>query len=275
VLTPENEVRRVKLRQTGAGQYEGQFEARGTGSYLASVGGDGVEPATAGTSLSYPPEYRTTRANGLLMNQVAAMTGGLVNPPALEFFRLQERRVKSRLELWQILLWISVGLWLLDIGVRRLFLDDEQRAQIAAFFEPVLRIMRPLGAMFRRRGAADRTATAAATLGALQARRKATQARLAARNAELTERPTAEREQSPGSLTGLLKSAGGPSSAQPENRTTGTGSGGGSTGKERTASSTGTTGPTHTQATEEPGDQADRLSRLMEARRKARRLRGE
>jgi hypothetical protein len=234
-----------------------------------------VEPATAGTSLSYPPEYRTTRANGLLMNQVAAMTGGLVNPPALEFFRLQERRVKSRLELWQILLWMSVGLWLLDIGVRRLFLDDEQRAQIAAFFEPVLRIMRPLGAMFRRRGAADRTATAAATLGALQARRKATQARLAARNAELTERPTAEREQSPGSLTGLLKSAGGPSSAQPENRTTGTGSGGGSTGKEGTASSTGTTGPTHTQATEEPGDQADRLSRLMEARRKARRLRGE
>ncbi len=257
VLTPDNEVRKVRLRQTGAGQYEGEFEARGTGSYLASVGGDGVEPATAGASLSYPPEYRTTRANGLLLNQIAAMTGGKVDPTALEVFRPLDKPIESRLELWRILLWAAVVLWLLDIITRRVFLDEEQRAQLAAVVEPVLRWIRPLGGLFRWRSTGDRSASAAATLGALQARRRTTQARITARSADLVE----TEQISSGAVAERLHHS--PPTSSPQ-----------ASGPKPPPPAPNSS-PSAPEVPTDSIEEGDRMSRLLEARRKARIRRGE
>jgi uncharacterized membrane protein len=145
VLTPNQEVKRVRLRQTGAGQYEGTFPARESGSYLISVGGAGVEPATAGASLSYPPEYRTTRPNGLLLSQIASITGGRVDPAALDILRPLEQQATRKLDLLPWLLGAALALLLADIMARRLFLDEEQKAQLAAWFSPLLAPLRWMG----------------------------------------------------------------------------------------------------------------------------------
>ena len=134
VMTPGLDAKRLTLRQTGAGHYEAEFDAREVGTYLASVTGDKVDPATAGASVGYPPEYRSLKPNQILMEQITAATGGRMSPATKDFFRHDGARVQTVRGLWYHLLWLALLLFLADIAARRLFLDDEQRAQIRAFF---------------------------------------------------------------------------------------------------------------------------------------------
>lgn len=161
VITPGFQSRQVKLRQTAAGHYEGEFEAKEVGTYLASVSGDKVDPATAGASVSYPPEYLSSRSNHLLLSQLAAATGGKIDPLPRDIFRRDNQRIRSIHELWYHMLWLALLLFLADIAVRRVFLDAEQKEQLAAF----ARKMVPF---------ANRTASAGAgeTLDALKRRRR-------------------------------------------------------------------------------------------------------
>ncbi len=168
VVTPDLQTRRVTLRQTAAGHYEAEFDARGVGTYLASVQGKGVDAATAGASVGYPAEYRSLKPNQILMEQVASATGGRMNPAAGDFFRPGAAGVETVRELWYHLLWVALLLFLADIASRRLFLDEEQRAQIAAF-------ARRLVPARRGRQLAE---AAAGTLGVLKERRGEVKRRL-------------------------------------------------------------------------------------------------
>ena len=163
VVGADLEPRRVRLRQSSPGHYEAAFEARDVGAYIVSVAGEGVDTATAGASVSYSPEYRSLRTNSILAEQIAAVTGGRVAPPPADFFRPAGRAVVSPRDLWYHLVWLALMLFVADIAARRLFLDDEQRAQIAAFvgrFLPARRrvavepaVAEVLGALKARRGA--------------------------------------------------------------------------------------------------------------------------
>jgi uncharacterized membrane protein/type II secretory pathway pseudopilin PulG len=183
VMTPSLETKRVKLRQTAPGRYEAAFEAREVGTYLASVSGDNADPATAGTAVSYPPEYRSMRPNRMLMSQVAAATGGRVAPAPQDFFRIGDHRVETVREMWYHLVWMGLFLFVFDIGVRRLFLDEEQKAVIVAFARRLVPV----------RAAARRAAAAAATLDALKDRRDQLRHRRRAALAGATGVPTASR----------------------------------------------------------------------------------
>lgn len=162
VLRPDMESERVTLRQVGAGRYEGEFDARATGNYLTMVSGDGVDAATAGASVSYPEEFRASRPNHLLLSQIAAAAGGRMNPAPASFFRLEGGRVSTATDTWYHLLWVALLLFLCDIAVRRLTLDQEHMAQVRAAFARLVPFRQPAGA-----GTAE---GAAATLGALRDR---------------------------------------------------------------------------------------------------------
>ena len=226
VIGPDLEPRRVRLRQTSPGQYEAPFEARDVGAYIVSVAGEGVDTATAGASVSYSPEYRSLRTNRILAEQIASLTGGRVAPPPADFFRPAGRGVVSPRDLWQHLLGIALLLFVADIAARRLFLDEEQRAQIAALagrFLPTRRaaadpaVAEVLGALKARRGALrwrkgrDSSAAAPSGPGPEQDDLMATLARV--REARRAAPPAADRTEPPAAPPPPQADGGEPASA--------------------------------------------------------------
>jgi uncharacterized membrane protein len=127
----------IELQQTSPGRYEGTFPARSSGSYLVRIYGaedQGIMPATAGDSVSYPPEYRDLEPNQLLLNRIVDKTGGRLNPPLTELYKRENLNVKQRYDLWFWLLMAAVLLFPFDIAIRRIYLDEEQKTAIRAFF---------------------------------------------------------------------------------------------------------------------------------------------
>lgn len=263
VLTPSFETRKVRLRQTGAGQYQGEFEARETGTYLATAGGENAGTATAGTSVSYPPEYRATKPDFLLMNQIASATGGKMDPAVKDFFRLDGPRVEGARDLWWHLMWTALFLFVADIALRRVFLDEEQKAQIAAW----LRRLVPQ----RSRAGQLAAEAAAGTLGALKARRQAGTARraeafrapgdpppAATAGGGAGERP-AETKSAPRAVPSILEAL--------ERKADQAGAGAGEKAKPESRTAAPRSSSPQPPA---PSGEADYTSRLLEARRKAR-----
>lgn len=130
IRTPGGEQLPVTLVQSGPGLYEAQVPANQSGGYVAIVtprqGGVAMPPVIAGASMSSGIEFRDLRTNRLLLEQIAAASGGR----ALElgastnlFDRTGVRPSVARTPLWrQLLLW-TVLVLLLDIGTRRVAWD--------------------------------------------------------------------------------------------------------------------------------------------------------
>jgi len=129
VLTPELEMERLALFQTGPGRYEGTFEVRDHGNYLVSLqyttpnGPSGV--VRTGLSVSYSPEFRDLQANLGLLQQVAERTGGRwfepMNAAADPVFSHDLPPVVSRRPVWRdVIAWLLLPLFILDVASRRL-----------------------------------------------------------------------------------------------------------------------------------------------------------
>lgn len=127
----------VSLQQTGPGLYEGVFETRQAGSYLMSLNYDA--PATDGQRLRgttraaidrpFADEFRATQTNEALLRRVAELTGGRVltlegsdatdNPWRRDGLDLPV----SLTSIWLPTAMLAIGLFLLDVGVRRVRID--------------------------------------------------------------------------------------------------------------------------------------------------------
>jgi hypothetical protein len=96
------------------------------GAYLVQVSAtdrNGMPLGTVATGLTvnYSPEYGQFAANPGLMTELAALTGGQVNPPPDLIFAPTERSVY---EVWPVtmpLIWLALALLPVDIALRRLF----------------------------------------------------------------------------------------------------------------------------------------------------------
>jgi hypothetical protein len=197
--------------------------------------------------VGYPPEYRSLKPNQILMEQVAAATGGRMAPATKDFFRRDGARVQTVRGLWYHLLWLALLLFLADIAARRLFLDDEQRAQIAAF----LRRLVPV------RSGREIAGAAAGTLDTLKQRRGQVQQRLKSRGVD---KPATE---ATGSLVEALERT--RKTARGAARDTG-----GDTAKTGTTDAKPTTTEPASPGTATPSAGETHTSRLLEARRRAR-----
>jgi len=118
----------LALRQTGPGQYQASIPLATAGSQpytFAVLNGGGVDAGAArraGTRqlfYPYPDEYRSLPPDVDLLAALAAQTGGKIGASVAEIFADQGDRGVARTPLWPWLAALALGLYLLDIFVRR------------------------------------------------------------------------------------------------------------------------------------------------------------
>jgi Mg-chelatase subunit ChlD len=149
VSRPEGSGQRVPLPQTAPGRYEGHFPLAGPGVYALQVtqtddAGNVVAAETTGYALPYSPEYAITPANRILLERLAADTGGPVLRRPAEAWRRDTRQALQPQDVWKETLALALGLFVADVAVRR--------------FRPTVRDLSPAAVGVRRWGAMVRQA---------------------------------------------------------------------------------------------------------------------
>jgi hypothetical protein len=158
---PEDAGKRQNLRfvQKNSGSYELEVKAEEAGSYfitaqatrLRKVKGrdgqeheveEGVDSVRTGVTLPYSPEFSELESNTALLERLRELTGGRSyadDAVALaeaansgEVFRPAPARLKSMQSFWHWLVFWSCLLLLCDVAVRRLAIDPEGVAGVAA-----------------------------------------------------------------------------------------------------------------------------------------------
>lgn len=138
VVDPMLEGRRVALRQTAPGRYEGVFTPRSEGAYLLRINGESEDSAaainqTTGWVMTYSPEYLGAAGESVLPD-IAAITGGraLTDDLGAAFAHdLGAQAAALPLAPWFVLL--ALLLLPFDVAVRRLLItrSDIQRLRAA------------------------------------------------------------------------------------------------------------------------------------------------
>ncbi|MFG0245094.1 MAG: VWA domain-containing protein [Phycisphaerales bacterium JB052] len=140
--TPSGEGVSVEVQQVGPGRYEAEFDSKDAGAYVLNLqyrapGSDGnlIEgSAQAAVTRPFADEFKALETNLPLLKQVASITGGRELPADPTLADLWSR---DGLEMpvaltpaWLLFAIIGIGIFLLDVAVRRVRIDP---AMIAAF----------------------------------------------------------------------------------------------------------------------------------------------
>jgi uncharacterized membrane protein len=149
VANPDGTGEDVQIRQVGPGLYQGRIRSEQAGSYVVSMayrapGAEGEEAiegtVQAAVTRPFADEFRALDDNLPLLRDVAALTGGEVlqwDPSADNLWRRDGLTMPvSTRSIW---LWVAaagVGVFLVDVGVRRVRIDPRA---IAAFVVRSLR----------------------------------------------------------------------------------------------------------------------------------------
>ncbi|MHB9025365.1 MAG: VWA domain-containing protein [Armatimonadota bacterium] len=116
----------LELTQTAPGHYQGQFDARRTGSYLVTVeereGKESKGLQMAALAIPYSPEYQTLKPDLPLLERITEHARGELNPPAADVYGRLRFGSRTLQDLWPLLLTILAVLFLLDVAVRRILL---------------------------------------------------------------------------------------------------------------------------------------------------------
>jgi uncharacterized membrane protein len=172
----------VELSQTGAGRYEGTFDASTPGPYLVTVRerGEGLV-GSAGAVRPSGDELRGEGTDHAKLAQIAALTGGRVRTDLRAVFTDRPPDQYSYRPAWTFLVMLAMCLMLLSVALRRLVLPaDALRRLVPERVRRALRIRGPR---------AQRGADPTATLGALARAKEKSAAATTAR--EAPERPVA------------------------------------------------------------------------------------
>jgi len=132
VLTPQMGSESLALSQSGPGQYTGRFRAPEAGSYIVNlqyrrVGDEGVRLANTIMTVPFAPEFRDLCDNLPLLEEVSRIAGGRILPADPNAANLYDYAglsfPETNLPLLRPLMLIWLGLFLLDVAVRRVVLD--------------------------------------------------------------------------------------------------------------------------------------------------------
>ena len=149
VVGPGAQRQPLELQQTAAGKYVGSFEAADAGSYFMAIGGSrGKAPWIQGVNVPYSAEFREAGTNDALLASLAAMTpqGGSpgVMIPASDSsnsalavlqsnsFRHDLPKAETMLDIWPSLVWLAGCLFFADLFTRRVAMDLNWVARLAA-----------------------------------------------------------------------------------------------------------------------------------------------
>jgi len=121
--------------QVAPGRYRAVAPADEPGVYLAQVAavdgaGQAIGAASGGLVVSYSPEYLPQASGPALLADLAALSGGRVDPPATDLFATVGQIVGQAREIAVPLLWLALALLPIDIALRRLFLRPSELAPL-------------------------------------------------------------------------------------------------------------------------------------------------
>jgi Ca-activated chloride channel family protein len=132
VVSPKGERQVVRVEQTGPGHYEAKFPTKEVGGYLVNLmqmeNGEAVAGQVVGASVNFSPEFAAGDPNLNLLRRIAESAGGrLLNPAKVTDNPFTHDRFKTKrpLDLWEWLVRLAIILFVLDVGVRRIDLDRE------------------------------------------------------------------------------------------------------------------------------------------------------
>ena len=165
LVKPNHESAGLELTQTGPGVYEGEFDARAAGSYVASFSyrmGRGMDAVVGtlqtGLSVAFSPEFRQLETNTALLSELADRTGGRVLDQAeapATFDTANLRPAEARRPIWEFLVRWMLLLFLIDVAVRRIAINPVETAR---------RVRRFIAEMAGRRQPAEASAAVLTSL---------------------------------------------------------------------------------------------------------------
>ncbi len=136
VAGPGGESQEITLRQDGPGRYVARFDSSNPGSYIVGLrystsGGDEVAPmegtVQAAVTKPFTDEFRALEDNAGLLRQIAERTGGRVLPVDAQQANLWLRdgltRPVARESIYLLCAMLAIGVFLIDVAVRRVRLD--------------------------------------------------------------------------------------------------------------------------------------------------------
>jgi len=146
VVSPKGERVTVRLEQTGPGHYEAKFPTREVGSYLMNMmetrDGKVAASQVVGASVNYSPEFTAPEPNLPLLRRLAEAGGGtILQWPASAApvaavqnpFLHERRRTFQPVDWWEILLRFGIVLFVFDVGLRRIQLEREELIKMLAW----------------------------------------------------------------------------------------------------------------------------------------------
>jgi len=117
-----------ELRQTAPGRYETRFPLDAYGSFVLTAthrrDGRPVAESTAQLANPYPAEYQTLEPDVELLQRAAETTGGSEDPEPAELFDPGDETIRAHEDLWSWLLYLALGLFLVDLLLRRVRIFD-------------------------------------------------------------------------------------------------------------------------------------------------------
>ncbi len=144
VIEPDMSTRLLELTQVGPGQFQGQFQAAASGSYVVNLRyrklGEDTKTHFTQTPVTVPfaPEFRDLSDNTALLTEVSRITGGRVlssDPNQAELFDYAGLKFpETQLPVTRLLMLIWLAVFLLDVAVRRIALDIRAVARRIALF---------------------------------------------------------------------------------------------------------------------------------------------
>jgi hypothetical protein len=124
----EKQSQRIALRQSAPGRYEARTPLRGYGAFtLGAVheqAGRVVARSHAVVSRPYPAEYAAVPPNAALLERISSLTGGRRVTDARELFDPGGESIRARSEHWSELVWLALGLYFVDLLLRRVRLFE-------------------------------------------------------------------------------------------------------------------------------------------------------
>jgi hypothetical protein len=133
IISPDVSSNPIELTQVGPGQYNGQFQAAASGSYIVNLrykkgAGDEKTHFTHTTvTIPFAPEFRDLTDNAPLLAEVSEISGGRIlgsDPNQANLFDYEGLKFpQTQMPLLRPLMFAWLVLFLLDVATRRVVLD--------------------------------------------------------------------------------------------------------------------------------------------------------
>ena len=124
IIDPSQQVSVVDVPQIGPGAYEVRVALTQRGTYVFHASGEGFSGASGVLAYSYPDELHFYPTDFAKLRTISAETGGVFQPKSAEIFDSAGETTLVAIVLWPWLAAVGLGLYFLDVLLRRVRLFE-------------------------------------------------------------------------------------------------------------------------------------------------------